>query len=195
MHAATESGRICRVPYDPALPVWTAWDLGIGDSTAIWFMQPHGAERRIIDYYETSGVGLDHYAKVLADRGYVYAGHVLPHDVDVAELGTGRTRLETLRNLGLTNIQVAPRLPVDDGIQAARAMLATCWFDAEKCRRGIEALRQYRRDYDEKGRTFRSRPLHDWTSHGADAFRYLAVGWRGASGKVPKRRRAGAWAA
>lgn len=195
MKASSTEGRICKVPYDPALPVVTAWDLGIGDSTAIWFAQFHASEKRIIDYYETSGAGLDHYVKVLGERGYVYSQHVLPHDVEVKELGSGKSRLETLRGLGLNNIVIAPKMPVDDGIQAVRAMLPTCWFDEAKCERGVEALRQYRRDYDEKGRTFRTRPLHDWTSHAADSMRYLATGYRPIAKPAPRRNRGGAWAA
>lgn len=178
MKAATDDGRITRVPYDPAASVVTAFDLGVGDSTAIFFAQFVGQEVRIIDYYESSGVGLDHYAKVLHDKGYVYEKHILPHDVRVRELGTGKSRLETLDALGVRNIEIAPQLGVDDGIQAARSMLARCWFDEENCDRGIEALRQYRREFDERLKTWRGRPLHDWTSHGADAFRYLAVGYR-----------------
>jgi phage terminase large subunit len=174
MKAAAD--RITRVPYDPAIGVVTAWDLGIGDSTAIWFAQYAGQEIHIIDYYESSGVGLDHYAKVLSEKGYHYEQHILPHDVRVKELGSGKSRLETLDALGIRNIQIAPKLGVDDGIQAARSMIAKCWFDEERCDRGIEALRQYRREFDEKLKTWRGRPLHDWTSHGADAFRYLAVG-------------------
>ena len=178
MKEATEDGRITRVPYDRAASVITAWDLGIGDSTAIWFAQFVGQEIRIIDYYENSGVGLDHYAKVLLDKEYHYEQHILPHDVQVKELGTGKSRLETLDALGIRNIEIAPKLAVEDGIQAARTMIPKCWFDADNCTRGIEALRQYRRDFDEKLKTWRGRPLHDWTSHGADAFRYLAVGYR-----------------
>ena len=178
MKEATEDGRITRVPYDRAASVITAWDLGIGDSTAIWFAQFVGQEIRIIDYYENSGVGLDHYAKVLLDKEYHSEQHILPHDVQVKELGTGKSRLETLDALGIRNIEIAPKLAVEDGIQAARTMIPKCWFDADNCTRGIEALRQYRRDFDEKLKTWRGRPLHDWTSHGADAFRYLAVGYR-----------------
>jgi len=178
MKEATEDGRITRVPYDRAASVITAWDLGIGDSTAIWFAQFVGQEIRIIDYYENSGVGLDHYAKVLLDKEYHYEQHILPHDVQVKELGTGKSRLETLDALGIRNIEIAPKLAVEDGIQAARTMIPKCWFDEDNCTRGIEALRQYRRDFDEKLKTWRGRPLHDWTSHGADAFRYLAVGYR-----------------
>jgi phage terminase large subunit len=178
MKDATNDGRISRVPYDPALGVVTAWDLGIGDSTSIWFAQFVGQEIRIIDYHENSGVGLDAYAKVLKEKPYHYEQHILPHDVQVKELGTGKSRLETLEALGIRDIEIAPKLSVDDGIQAARSMLARCWFDGGNCERGIEALRQYRRDFDEKLKTWRGRPLHDWTSHGADAFRYLAVGYR-----------------
>ena len=181
MKEATEDGRITRVPYDRAASVITAWDLGIGDSTAIWFAQFVGQEIRIIDYYENSGVGLDHYAKVLLDKEYHYEQHILPHDVQVKELGTGKSRLETLDALGIRNIEIAPKLAVEDGIQAARSMIPRCWFDESKCTRGIEALRQYRRDFDERLKTWRGRPLHDWTSHGADAFRYLAVGYKPAA--------------
>lgn len=178
MKQVTDSGRTCAVPYDPGASVITSWDLGIGDSTAIWFAQYVGQEIHIIDYYEASGVGLDHYAKVLFEKGYHYEQHILPHDVRVKELGTGKSRLETLEALGIRNIEIAPKLAIEDGIQQARTMLAKCWFDEDRCGRGIEALRQYRRDFDEKNKAWRSRPLHDWTSHGADAFRYLAVGHR-----------------
>lgn len=175
MQQATQEGRISTVHYNPEVPVTTAWDLGIGDSTAIWFVQFVGSERRIIDYYECSGVGLEHYANMLRDKGYFYNQHVLPHDAEVRELGSGKSRIELLANMGVRDVQIAPKLRVDDGIQAVRLYLRTCWFDEERCQRGIEALRQYRRDFDEKGKTWRGRPLHDWTSHAADAFRYLAT--------------------
>lgn len=175
---AIQENRIRKVPYDPSVGVTTAWDLGIGDSTAIWMAQFVAQEVRLIDYYENSGVGLDHYAKELSSRGYHYSEHILPHDVQVKELGTGKSRLEILSTLGLTDITIAPKLSVEDGIQSARSMLNRCWFDAENCERGVEALKQYRREFDEKLKTWRGRPLHDWTSHGSDAFRYLAVGKR-----------------
>lgn len=178
MKAALDEGRICSVPYEPSVPVVTAWDLGMSDSTAIWFAQMVGRELRIIDYYENSGVGLDHYAKVLQDKGYFYNQTILPHDARVRELGTGKSRVETLEALGIPNIDIAPQLSVEDGIQAVRNGLRTAWIDEKKCDRGIEALRQYRRDWDEKGKTWRSRPLHDWTSHGADAARYLFIALR-----------------
>lgn len=178
MRDCNAEGRITAVGYDRGVGVVTAWDLGIGDTTAIWFAQFVGPEVRLIDYYETNGVGLDHYARVLQEKGYVYDQHILPHDVRVRELGTGKSRLETLDSLGVRNIQIAPQLNVDDGIQAVRSMLGNCWFDAEKCEHGIEGLRAYHREYDDKNLVWKGRPAHDWASHGCDAFRYLAVGYR-----------------
>ena len=181
MRNCKDKGQIGTVDYTSSIGVTTAWDLGVGDSTAIWFAQHVGAEVRLIDYYESSGVGLDHYVQVLNQRGYVYTNHILPHDVRVRELGSGKSRLETLDGLGVKPITIAPQLMVDDGIQAVRSMLANCWFDAERCERGIDALRQYHREYDDNGKVWRSRPAHDWASHGSDAFRYLAVGHRATS--------------
>lgn len=178
MQLATESKRVGVVPYDPAIAVVTGWDLGMSDSTSIWFAQFVGQERRIIDFYESSGVGLDHYVKVIKEKEYVYDTHILPHDARVRELGTGKSRIEILQSLGLNGIEIAPSLSIDDGIQATRLFLRTTWFDAERCKRGVEALRQYRRDWDEKGKTWRMRPLHDWTSHSADAMRYLVTGYK-----------------
>ena len=129
----------------------------------------------VIDFYESSGAGLDHYVNVLRERGYVYGQHLLPHDAAASELGTGTTRLETLRRLGV-NGRVLPAARVDDGINAARLLIPRCWFDASKCAKGIEALRLYQREWDDKAQDFRARPLHDWTSHAAAAFRYLATG-------------------
>lgn len=175
MRAATKEGRITRVPYDPALPVITAFDLGIGDSTAIWFCQQIGGENRLIDFYEASGVALDHYVRMLNDRGYIYGYHILPHDVEVKELGTGKSRKSILQELGVRDIRIAPKVRVDDGIQAARLFLKNCWFDSEKCGHGINCLKEYRKEYDEKNRAFKDRPLHNYASHAADAFRYLAL--------------------
>ena len=178
MKEATNSGRIGAVPYDKALGVVTSWDLGIGDSTAIWFAQYVGAEVRLIDYYESSGVGLDHYAKVLQDKGYVYESHILPHDVQVRELGTGKSRIETLEGLGIRDIEIAPSLLIDDGIQKVREMLDKCFFDETKCEKLIDALLNYSRDWDDNGKTWRMRPSHNWASHGSDSFRYLAIGYQ-----------------
>lgn len=169
--------RIASVPYDPRLPVHTAWDLGVADSTVIWFVQAVGRETRFIDCLKGEGVGLDWYAKRLAERDYVWGNHYLPHDVEVRELGTGKSRKEVLQALGI-RATVCPNIPIADGIQAVRMMLPTCWFDKDKCKAGIEALRMYRRDYDEKRQEFRVSPFHDWTSHYADAARYFAVGHR-----------------
>jgi hypothetical protein len=170
-------GRLGRVPIERALPVSTAWDLGVSDSTAIWFVQIVGREVRVIDYEEGSGVGLDEYSRILRDRGYLYGAHYLPHDIAVRELSTGKSRLETLRGLGLGDIQVVPQHNVQDGINAVRRLLDRVWIDETRCKRGVECLWQYRREWDEKGKTWRNNPLHDWTSHGADAFRTFAAGW------------------
>jgi hypothetical protein len=177
MAQAEGEGGILRVPADPAIRVHTAWDLGIGDSTAIWFFQLVGREIRVIDYYESSGVGLDHYAKVLQAKPYVFGEHILPHDAGNNQLATGTSLENTLRSLGI-GASVLPRADLEDGINAVRMLLPKCWFDAEKCERGPEALRQYRRDWDEKRQNFRDKPLHDWCSHAADAFRHLAEGHR-----------------
>jgi len=185
MLRAEKDLRITIVPYEPKLLVDTYWDLGVRDATAIWFVQVHGFENRIIDYYEASGEGLQHYVKVLRgniDGGehrtqYAYGRHTGPHDIEVKELGTGKTRIETAKSLGL-KFMVCRRHEVEDGIEAVRNVLATCWFDQEKCKRGIEALRQYRKEWDDKHKCFRNHPLHDWTSNGADAFRYFAMGRR-----------------
>lgn len=167
---AQAGGRIRSVPYDPALGVETWWDLGVGDSTAIWFVQRDRRETRVIDFYEMTGEGLAHYAKVLQGKPYVYARHIAPHDIAVRELGSGRSRLEMAEELGI-RFDVAPRLAVDDGINAVRLALPVCWFDSERCAQGLEAMRQYRKDWDDRLKTFRDRPRHDWTSHAADAFR------------------------
>lgn len=177
MGEADRADRITNVPYDPRLPVHTAWDLGVSDSTVIWFVQVHGMETRWIDCLKGEGVGLDWYVKELNARPYTYGEHYLPHDVEVRELGTGKSRKEVLEGLGVKNISVGKALPVADGIQALRMLLATSWFDAVKCKHGIEALRMYRREYDDKRQEFRPHPLHDWTSHYADAARYFAMGY------------------
>lgn len=173
-----QNGKISTVPVDPSLSVWTAWDLGIDDTTAIWFVQIHGREIRVVDYLENSGAGLDYYVKELRRRDYTYDGHILPHDVKVRELSDGKSRLEKLGSMGIRNIKVAPKLSVADGIEAVRTMLKKCWFDISSCERGIKALRNYERKYDARNKIFQQTPLHNWASHGADAFRTLAVGLR-----------------
>jgi hypothetical protein len=175
MADAEREQRICGVPYDPAAQVYTAWDLGIADATAIWWGQMVGREIHLIDYYEAAGVDLGHYVREITQRPYVYARHIVPFDVQAKELGTGKTRLEVLESLGLRNLDVAPVHRVEDGINAVRTILPRCWFDARRCARGIDALKLYRSEYDDKLQTLRPRPVHDWASHGADAMRYLAL--------------------
>jgi hypothetical protein len=175
-HQLTEAeneGRISAVPHDPMLKTHTVWDLGISDSMVIWFWQQVGREIRVIDYYEASGFGLDHYAKVLQDKPYLYGKHWAPHDIQVRELGSGKSRLEVASGLGI-KFDVVPNIPIKDGVDAARLTIPRCWFDAKKCAVGVDALKQYHEKIDEKlGISFG--PLHDWTSHAADAFRYMAV--------------------
>jgi len=185
--AAEAEGRIGRVAYEAKLPVNTAWDLGVGDATAIWFFQLIGREIRVIDYYEASGAGLDHYALKLQQRGYAYGEHILPHDARVQEMGSGKTRVETLQGLGIRpRVLAASRL--EDGLDQVRLLLPRCWFDASACARGIEALRHYRSEWDARRQDFRARPLHDWSSHAADAFRYLAMGLREPEAPLPRLR-------
>ena len=183
LQQAENDKRIGNVPYETELGVETWWDLGIGDSTAIWFTQSIGREIRVIDYYEASGEGFPHYAKVLQSKPYVYSQHHAPHDIEVRELGSGRSRKEVAANLGIV-FQVVPNIPIEDGIEAGRSILSRCWFDKVKCERGLNALASYHKDWDDKLKTWRSQPKHDWASHGADAFRYLAVGHKTAKVKT-----------
>ena len=176
LEAADADKRIGRVPYDPAALVTTAWDLGFGDSTAIWFAQIIGRSVNIIDYLSSNGVGLDWYAKQLTARPYVYHRHILPHDGAKGELIAGSTIMGSLRGLLGSNVEVLPRVSIEDGINAARVLFAKCYFDAEKCQLGLKALRNYHRAWNDKRAVFADKPEHDWSSDGADAFRYLAMG-------------------
>lgn len=173
--------RITRVPYDPALPVDTDWDLGVGDLMAIWFSQStRGGEVRLIDYHSASGEGFPYYASILTQKGYIYGQHWAPHDIAVRELGTGKSRLDTAASFGL-RFKLTPRITgaagveIEEGIAAARLLFPRCWFDAERCKPGIDALMNYRRDYNKQLDEFKATPVHDWASHGADAFRGLSV--------------------
>lgn len=174
IRAATEAGRICRVPYDASKPVDTFWDLGRADSTAIWFAQAFPFEYRIIDYYENHGEALGHYLKHLQSRPYVYGNDYLPHDAESELLAAERTIAQQMRAAG-RRVQIAPKVSVADGINAARTIFGQCWFDEDKCADGLQALRHYRYEKDEDLNTYKRQPLHDWASHGADAFRYLAL--------------------
>tara|TARA_Y100000004_G_scaffold90457_1_gene101415 strand:- start:281 stop:1582 length:1302 start_codon:yes stop_codon:yes gene_type:complete len=171
---AEKDGRIGNVPIDDNVGVETWWDLGIGDSTAIWFAQRVGQEIHLVDYYETSGESLAHYADVLNEKNYSYTSHIAPHDIMARELGTGKSRLEVANELGI-NFDIAPKLEVDHGIESVRNALPFCYFDREKCKVGLDALRQYRKQWDEKNQVFKNKPLHNWCSHAADSFRYGCV--------------------
>lgn len=175
LEAARAAGRLTRVPVDPILPVDTDWDLGVGDATSITFSQSmRGGEVRLVDYYESSGEGLPHYAQILKQKGYVYGTHWAPHDIQVRELGSGRSRLDTAASLGI-HFEVCPTVPLEDGIHAGRMLFPRCWFDERRCGPLLEALQHYRRDFNSRLQEFKATPVHDWSSHGADAFRYLAV--------------------
>lgn len=173
--AIYRDSRITLVPYEPALPVFTSWDLGISDAMAVWFFQFIGKEIRVIDYYEQSGEGLPHYISVLEGKGYRYGGHFAPHDINVRELSTGISRMERAAELGLKFERVPTNQDVPGGIEAVRDMLRYCYFDESKTELGRKALEAYRKEWDEKNGMFKDRPLHDWTSHGADSFRTMAA--------------------
>jgi len=183
LEEAQAGGRITNVPYDPSVRVDTWWDLGVGDSTAIFFTQNVGRAVHVVDYYEARGEGLPHYCKVLSSKNYLYGEHNAPHDIEVRELGSGKSRREVAWDLGL-NFRVVPKLPIEDGIHAAQMLIPRLWFDREKCKHGLECLRQYHRAYNERTRSFRATPVHDFSSHAADAFRYLAVGLRETNGRM-----------
>jgi hypothetical protein len=183
MSRLDDQKRITKVPWDPALPVDTAWDLGMDDCTAIWFIQSYGHEVRIIDFYKNSGEGLGHYARVLngQEEGHEYMGdflygkHYAPHDITVREMGTGKSRLEVAKEMGI-RFTVVKKHEVADGIEAVRMLLPMCWIDEDKCDHGVQALKSYRKEWNENNKTFNSSPVHDWASHPADALRSFAWG-------------------
>jgi hypothetical protein len=167
--------QIARVPYDPSLPVHTSMDLGVSDHTAIIFYQQLGRSINIIDYYEERGQGLPHYIQYMKEKDYVYENHYAPHDIEVTDFGNGKTRREVAYQLGI-RFKVVPKIPLEDGIHATSMLLPRCWIDVDHCKKLIDALRHYHRKYIDKNRMFRSKPVHDWSSHACDAMRYLAVG-------------------
>ena len=189
MRAAEESGRVTTVSYDPAVPVFTGWDLGINDPTVIWFGQQVGSEIHLIDYYQASDENIAHYAKVVKEKPYVYETHLLPHDAAARERGSGKTVEEFLTELNL-DVRVIPNTKIKDQIEAAKMALPRCWFDADRCGHGIEALKEYRTEYDEKRKVHGLRPYHDWASHPADAFKTLILGLERPATPTPVHERA-----
>lgn len=186
-------GRITSVPWERSSPVSTSWDLGIDDATVVWFFQSIGREIRVIDYYEVTNQGLDETAKHVLSKPYLYDTHYLPHDIEIREIISAKSRRDTLESLGLHPIQPGVRNDPVERVNAVRMLLPRCVFDAAKCKRGIEVLKHYRREFDEKRKTFRSTPLHDWASHGADAFGEFAVNFsrQVARSTAPRRARIG----
>ena len=189
-----KDGRICASFGNTNAKVFTAWDIGVGDSTAIWFYQRIGTEIHLIDYYENSGEGLEHYANIIYKKGYDYGRHYAPHDIDNRDFsGKGKSRKQMARDGFTINgqiyrlvFEVVPKGSVEDGINFSRKMLERCVFDADKCERGIKCLESYRKEWNDKLGCYRDKPLHDWASDGADAFRYLAVTEEGGSKPMSK---------
>jgi hypothetical protein len=173
---ARKDGRVGRVPWDPHYPVDTAWDLGVGDANAIAFTQSVGKELRWIDFLESSNVGLDWYVKQMNALPYAYGTHYAPHDIKVREYSTGKSRWESAANLGV-HFEIVPKLPVEDGINAVRRVLALSWFDEEKCGPLLDRLAFYHREYDALNAVWKKTPNHDWSSHAADMVRQRALAY------------------
>lgn len=171
-------GRIQPVPYNPLLPVHTGWDLGWDSATAIWFVQIQGQEPRVIDFYEATGAGLAHFADVLAERGYRYGKHFLPWDVDIHELGSGKSRSSILRELGIRPTPIDKKFSPPDREAIVQSILPMCRFDETNCAEGLDRLALYRREWNEKMQKFQVSAMDDWASHAADAFGYLCIGIR-----------------
>lgn len=185
---AEQEGRVRdEIPVERGVPVQTAWDLGYSDDTTIWFFQVVAREIRLLDYYESHGESIEHYCKVLADkaeeRGWTYgkldkARHWVPWDAQPETLASGgRSIIEQAWACGV-RMRLVPNLDVQDGIQATRLMLPRCWFDKTHCAKGLEAVRNYQREWDDDRKVFKRTPLHNWASHASDALRYLALAWR-----------------
>lgn len=178
MSEADKQGRIKTGIYDTALPVHTAWDLGYDDATAIWFWQITYGEIRLVDYFEASGEDVGYYCGILKQRGYNYGNHYAPHDAANKTMAAGgRSIVEQAHGLGV-KMQVIPATSQQNAIEAARKTIEASWFDPEKCKEGLEALKQYQFEYDEDKKTFKSKPRHDWASHGSDAFEIIGQVWQ-----------------
>jgi phage terminase large subunit len=190
LRTLTDEGRITRVPHDPEYKVFTSWDLGRTDSTAIWWWQVIRGEIRMLDYHSSNGQDVPYYAQLITDKaednGWEYDTHWLPHDARTKTLASNKSVIEQLSDrIPLKYFKIVPSLSVQDGIQATRLALKRMWFD-HKCEEGIECLRQYQREWDDDKRCFRDKPRHDWTSHGADAMRMAAIAWSEAIKAIPK---------
>jgi len=177
IEAAEAEGRVGKVPFDHSSPVETWWDIGVGDNTCIWFTQTKGNVIHVIDYYKSNGKGISHYVKKLQQKPYVYKSHNFPHDMGNTEFGTGRTRLEVAEELFKgVRVNIIQKISVEDGINAVRMVLPACYFDKIKCADGIDGLRNYHKEYDEKKQEYKNKPVHDWASDPSDSFRYMAIG-------------------
>jgi hypothetical protein len=192
MRVLADAGRITKVEHDPLFSTFTAWDLGYSDDTAIWWFQVVYGELRILDYHSSNGHQVSYYTDLLNSKerefGYKYGNHYLPHDARAKTLASGgKSIIEQISSkIPLTSLKIVPSLSLQDGIQATRLALMRSWFDAERCQEGIECLRQYQREYDEDKKVFRDKPKHDFTSHGADAFRMLSIAWKEEDKTTPK---------
>ena len=184
-----DQGRLTKVEYDRSLPVFTAWDLGYHDDTAIFFYQVTHSEIHVIDYFSGSGLAVHDYAEAVTSKGYKYERHYLPHDARAKTLASGgKSIIEQLASyLTISKLAIVPSLSIQDGIQAARLMLPRVWFDKERCESAVELLKQYQREWDEDKKAFRDKPRHDNTSHCADAFRMMAVAWRENKPKIEEK--------
>ena len=167
--------QITRVPVNPSYPVNVAWDLGYNDATALIFFQQIGHMIHIVDFYENTNEPLPHYAQVIKEKDYVIGQNYGPHDLEQTEFGSGKTRREVAYQLGL-RFKVAPRMAIEDGIHAVKMILPRCVIDVDNCSKLINALRHYHRKFSDKERVYKIKPVHDWSSHAADALRTLAVG-------------------
>lgn len=185
MLAVRNEGRIDAIKPVAGQPVHRAWDIGVRDDTSIWWFQVVGTKVHILDCYTASGVGVEHYADIVHAKPYLPGKDFVPHDAKVKEWGTGRTRVETMEQFHLRP-QLVPMAGKLDGIQAARSTLKRCVFHPRTEEKGIAALEQYRREWDDEKKTFRASEVHDWTSHLADAFRYLAMAWRTVPVVIPE---------
>ena len=174
MQKADDEGRITKVPIDAGAKVHSAWDLGINDATSIWLYQQIGHAIHVVDYVEQRNEGLPYYVRILSEKNLLWGHHFAPFDIEVREMGSGKSRREIAYELGL-DFRVLPKLPLEDGIHNAQMTLSRCYFDHDRCKLGIEALRQYHRAYNDRTRAYAATPKRDWATHGADAFRYMCL--------------------